>query len=52
MERGEASGKGAGKGWDKDEGCGQGHTGQNEWKHGICGSCSPGGMCKLVVKIK
>ena len=53
MGKGEASGKGSGEGWG--EGCGngkgegEGPNGPNEWKHGICGNCSPCGMCKLNV---
>ena len=46
MGKGEASGKGSGEGWG--EGTGQGPAGSNEWKHGICGNCSPCGMCKLL----
>ena len=44
MGKGEASGKGSGEGWG--EGSGQG-SGTAEWKHDICGNCSPCGMCCL-----
>ena len=49
MGKGEASGKGSGEGWGEGSGKGCGHGGPgepNEWKHGICGNCSPCGMCK------
>ena len=55
MGKGEASGKGSGEGWGEGEGSGQGKgeapAGPNEWKHGICGNCSPCGMCKLTTNM-
>ena len=52
MGKGEASGKGSGEGWGEGGGCGkgegQGPNGPNEWKNGICGNCSPCGMCKSI----
>ena len=48
MGKGEASGKGSGEGWGEGlgKGCGHDPNGPNEWKHGICGNCSPCGNCK------
>ena len=50
MGKGEASGKGSGEGWGEGigKGCGNDPNGPNEWKHGICGNCSPCGMCKYL----
>jgi len=49
MGKGEASGKGSGEGWGEGlgKGCGHDPNGPNEWKHGICGNCSPCGNCCL-----
>ena len=49
MGKGEASGKGSGEGWGEGagHGSGKGAEGTNEWKHGLCGNCSPCGMCKF-----
>ena len=35
-------GSGSGEGWGESDTKG----GQGEWKHGLCGSCSPLGDCK------
>ena len=49
------SGKVSAEGWDEGtgmvQGSGQGPTGTNEWKHGICGNCSPCGMCKSIINM-
>ena len=42
-------GNGSGEGWG--EGMGEGGLGEGsghgDWKHGLCGSCSPCGDCKF-----